>query len=40
MPADSVRAAAEPDAAAAPDPILDVDGVTLQYKTKEHLIPV
>jgi NitT/TauT family transport system ATP-binding protein len=27
-----------PSAAAAVNPILDVDGVTLQYKTKEHLI--
>ena len=31
-------AAAEPGSAVAPAPILDVDGVTLQYKTKEHLI--
>ena len=31
-------AAAEPGSAAIPAPILDVDGVTLQYKTKEHLI--
>ena len=31
-------AAAEPASAAAPVPILDVDAVTLQYKTKEHLI--
>ena len=33
-------AAAKPGSAAAPPPapILDVDGVTLQYKTKEHLI--
>ena len=34
----SGSAAAEPGSAAAPAPILDVDGVTLQYKTKEHLI--
>ena len=27
-----------PAAAATVDPILDVDGVTIQYKTKEHLI--
>jgi len=31
-------AADNSSAAAAVDPILDVDGVTLQYKTKEHLI--
>ncbi len=35
----SAQAAGEyPAAAAAAEPILDVDGVTLQYKTKEHLI--
>ena len=34
-----VQAAADnSSAAAAVEPILDVDGVTLQYKTKEHLI--
>ena len=32
------RAAGEHPAASAVEPILDVDGVTLQYKTKEHLI--
>ncbi|MAH83868.1 MAG: ABC transporter [Rhodospirillaceae bacterium TMED8] len=31
-------AVADNTAAAAVEPILDVDGVTLQYKTKEHLI--
>ncbi|MAY68237.1 MAG: ABC transporter [Rhodospirillaceae bacterium] len=31
-------AAGNTPAAAAVDPLLDVDGVTLQYKTKEHLI--
>jgi NitT/TauT family transport system ATP-binding protein len=34
----SAQAAGEHPAAAAAEPILDVDGVTLQYKTKEHLI--
>jgi len=33
-----LQTAAEHGSAAAPEPILDVDGVTLQYKTKEHLI--
>ena len=32
------QAAGEHPAASAAEPILDVDGVTLQYKTKEHLI--
>ncbi len=32
------QAAGEHPAASAVEPILDVDGVTLQYKTKEHLI--
>jgi len=32
------QAAGEYPAASVVDPILDVDGVTLQYKTKEHLI--
>ena len=32
------QAAGEYPAASAVEPILDVDGVTLQYKTKEHLI--
>ena len=32
------KAAGEIPAAHAPEPILDVSGVTLQYKTKEHLI--
>jgi NitT/TauT family transport system ATP-binding protein len=32
------KAAGEISAAHAPEPILDVSGVTLQYKTKEHLI--
>ena len=32
------RAAGVAPAAHVPDPILDVSGVTLQYKTKEHLI--
>ncbi len=35
---DVTQAAADISAAAAVDPILDVDGVTLQYKTKEHLV--
>lgn len=35
---DGSFAAADNSAAAAVEPILDVDGVTLQYKTKEHLI--
>jgi NitT/TauT family transport system ATP-binding protein len=35
---DGSHAAADNSAAAAVGPILDVDGVTLQYKTKEHLI--
>ena len=34
----SAQAAGEHPAASAAEPILDVDGVTLQYKTKEHLI--
>ena len=34
----AAQAAAEQRSAAAPDPILEVDGVTLQYKTKDHLI--
>lgn len=34
----SAQAAGEYPAASAVEPILDVDGVTLQYKTKEHLI--
>ncbi|MPZ12738.1 MAG: ATP-binding cassette domain-containing protein, partial [Kiloniellaceae bacterium] len=34
----SAKAAGEIPAADAPEPILDVSGVTLQYKTKEHLI--
>lgn len=33
-----MRAAGDLPAASAVEPILDVDGVTLQYKTKEHLI--
>ena len=33
-----VQAAGETPAASAIEPILDVSGVTLQYKTKEHLI--
>ena len=33
-----VQAAGEHPAASSVQPILDVDGVTLQYKTKEHLI--
>ena len=32
------QAAGESPAAATVEPILDVDGVTLQYKTREHLI--
>jgi NitT/TauT family transport system ATP-binding protein len=34
----SATAAGKLPAAGAPEPILDVSGVTLQYKTKEHLI--
>jgi NitT/TauT family transport system ATP-binding protein len=34
----SAQAAGEHPAASVVEPILDVDGVTLQYKTKEHLI--
>ena len=34
----TARAVAGTAAAQAPEPILDVSGVTLQYKTKEHLI--
>ncbi len=34
----ATQAAAGIPAAYAPEPILDVSGVTLQYKTKEHLI--
>jgi len=34
----SAQAAGEYSAASAVEPILDVDGVTLQYKTREHLI--
>ena len=34
----SAQAAGEYPAASVVEPILDVDGVTLQYKTKEHLI--
>lgn len=37
MEADA-QAAGERPAASVVEPILDVDGVTLQYKTKEHLI--
>ncbi len=37
MAADA-QAAGESPAASVVEPILDVDGVTLQYKTKEHLI--
>jgi NitT/TauT family transport system ATP-binding protein len=37
MAADA-QAAGEHPAASVMEPILDVDGVTLQYKTKEHLI--
>jgi NitT/TauT family transport system ATP-binding protein len=35
---DSTQTAADTFAAVAVDPILDVDGVTLQYKTEEHLV--
>jgi NitT/TauT family transport system ATP-binding protein len=35
---DSTQTAADTSAAVAVDPILDVDGVTLQYKTEEHLV--
>jgi NitT/TauT family transport system ATP-binding protein len=35
---DGTQTAADSSAAVAVDPILDVDGVTLQYKTKEHLV--
>lgn len=40
MASDLTTTAADTGSAAAPpvDPILDVDGVTIQYKTKEHLI--
>ena len=34
----NAQAAGESPAASVVEPILDVDGVTLQYKTKEHLI--
>jgi len=34
----NAQAAGENPAASVVEPILDVDGVTLQYKTKEHLI--
>ena len=34
----SGAAGVEPAASSPVDPILDVDGVTIQYKTKEHLI--
>jgi len=34
----TTQTAGRPPAVHAPEPILDVSGVTLQYKTKEHLI--